>query len=87
MLSYEFLETMPDIKKPYGKSVFDEEHRLIHKLNISNSEALKFSYPNIGKAVSARASLMKYVKNCRMSLHATQKGSCVIIFKVNKEQK
>ena len=86
MLNYEFLKHIPE-KAYRGRSIYTEEHNLMRELLISDSEAIKFSYSDIKKSASARNSLQKFADANRMSLHATQRGSDVIVFKVKKEQK
>lgn len=77
MLHYEFLSDIPYKKR----SVYSEEYDLLHKLTLSESKAIKFSYGSEKKAVTARATLNKYIKANRMPFEATQRGSDVIVYK------
>lgn len=86
MLNYEFLKHIPE-KAYRGRSIYTEEHNLMRELLVSDSEAIKFAYATTKKAASARFSLQKYATANRMSLHTAQRGSDVIVFKVNNKQK
>ena len=86
MLNYEFLKHTPE-KAYRARSIYTEEHNLMRELLVSDSEAIKFAYASTKKATTAKVALQKYAKANRMSLHATQRGSDVIVFKAKNEQK
>ena len=77
-----FLLTKEEFDRSYSKKfIYTEEYEALHELNASDAFAVKFTYPSVNKAQSARTQILKRIVSLKMPLFAMQREANVIVFK------
>lgn len=74
------------VKKINSKSVYEQEHELLHDFLASENENIYFEYGSTQEAINARAALVVYIKRVRQPLQILQRGNCVFAIRIEEEK-